>query len=123
MFSLSLHDALPILIGLFDELVEMIGEERLSLSDYRAIVEAGLEALQFSHVPPSMDHVIVGTIDHSRIQEKKCVFLIGVNEGSWPMTPKTDGMINEKEREFLEHFGLQLAASNRRVLLDDHFYM
>ena len=111
------------IIGLFDELVEMIGQERLSLSDYRAIVEAGLEALQFSHVPPSMDHVIVGTIDHSRIQEKKCVFLIGVNEGSWPMTPKTDGMINEKEREFLEHFGLQLAASNRRVLLDDHFYM
>src|SRR5699024_10000048 len=31
--------------------------------------------------------------------------------------------INEDEREFLQHFGLELAASNRRVLLDDHFYM
>ena len=111
------------IVGLFDELVEMIGEERLSLADYRAIVEAGLEALEFSHVPPSMDHVIVGTIDHSRIQKKKCVFLLGVNEGVWPMAPKADSMINEKEREFLEHFGLQLAASNRRVLLDDYFYM
>lgn len=111
------------LINLFDELVEMIGEETTSIADYRAIVEAGLEALEFSHVPPSMDHVIVGTIDHSRIGTKKGVFLVGVNEGSWPMKPNVDGIINEEEREFLQHFGLEMAASNRRVLLDDHFYM
>lgn len=111
------------LIGLFDELVEIIGDESISLSDYQAIVEAGLEALQFAHVPPSMDHIIVGSVDHSRIGNKKCVFLIGVNEGVWPMKPQVDGMINEEEREFLHHFGLQLAASNERVLLDDHFYM
>lgn len=111
------------LLGLFDELVEMIGDEKLSIVDYHAIVEAGLEALQFSHVPPSMDHVIVGTIDHSRIGDKRCVFLVGVNEGSWPLKPNVDGMINENEREFLQQFGMELAASNRRVLLDDNFYM
>lgn len=110
-------------IHLFDELVEMIGGDVISFKDYTSIVEAGLEALQFSHVPPSMDHIIVGTIDHSRIANKKCTFLIGVNEGAWPMKPNVDGMINEAEREFLEHFGIHLAASNRRVLLDDHFYM
>lgn len=111
------------IIGLFDELVELIGDDSSPFTHYRMIVEAGLEALQFAHVPPSMDHVIVGTIDHSRIGDKKCVFLIGVNEGSWPMKPNVDGMINEDEREFLQHFGLELAASNRRVLLDDNFYM
>src|SRR5699024_3695796 len=84
---------------------------------------AGLEALEFSHVPPSMDHVIVASIDHSRISGKACSFLLGVNEGSWPMKPSIDGMINEQEREFLKQFGMQLAASNRRVLLDDTFYM
>lgn len=111
------------IIGLFDELVEIIGDETSSMTNYRAIVEAGLEALEFAHVPPSMDHVIVGTIDHSRIGNKKCVFLVGVNEGAWPMKPNVDGMINEDEREFLQHFGFELAASNRRVLLDDNFYM
>src|SRR5699024_8124686 len=82
------------IIGLFDELVELIGNDVVSDTNYRTIVEAGLEALQFAHVPPSMDHVIVGTIDHSRIGDKKCVFLIGVNEGAWPMKPNVDGMIN-----------------------------
>ena len=110
-------------IQLLDEAVEMIGEEEMAFSMFRKTFEAGLEALKFSHVPPSMDHVIVGTIDQSRISSKKCAFLLGVNEGAWPMKPAIDGMINEKEREFLKQFGVELAASSRRVLLDDTFYM
>ena len=110
-------------IQLLDEMVEMIGEEKMSFSLFRKTFEAGLEALEFSHVPPSMDHVIVGSIDHSRITSKKCAFLLGVNEGFWPMKPAIDGMINEQEREFLKQFGMELAESNRRILLDDTFYM
>lgn len=111
------------LMQLLDEMVEMIGDETLSFPMFQKTFEAGLEALQFAHVPPSMDHVIVGSIDHSRIANKKCAFLLGVNEGSWPMKPAVDGMINEREREFLKQFGMQLAESNRRILLDDTFYM
>lgn len=110
-------------IQLLDEAVEMIGSESMQFPMFQKTLEAGLEALEFSHVPPSMDHVIVGSIDHSRVATKKCSFLLGVNEGSWPMKPPLDGMINEHEREFLKQFGMELAASNRRVLLDDTFYM
>src|SRR5699024_11167703 len=84
---------------------------------------AGFESLKFSHVPPSMDHVIVGTIDRSGITGVKCAFLLGVNDGVWPMKPPVDGMINEQERQILAEHGLQLAESNRRQLLDDWFYM
>lgn len=111
------------LIQLLDEFVELIGEEKMSLSIFKDIIEAGFESLQFSHVPPTMDHVIVGTIDHSRIANKDCSFLLGVNEGVWPMTPPIEGIINEEERELLKIHGLELAESSRRILLDDLFYM
>src|SRR5699024_8101942 len=78
---------------LLDEVVEMIGEGEMTVSMFRKTFEAGLEALEFAHVPPSIDHVIVGTIDHSRISSKKCTFLLGVNEGSWPKKPAQDGII------------------------------
>ena len=110
-------------VQLMDEMVEMIGDEEMNFKLFKNTFEAGLEALEFSHVTPTIDHVIVGSIDHSRIDRKKCSFLIGVNEGYWPMKPPVDGMINEQERELLSHFGMELAASNRRVLLDDLFYM
>lgn len=111
------------LVQLLDEFVELIGEEKMSLAIFKDILEAGFESLQFSHVPPTMDHVIVGTIDHSRIARKKASFLLGVNEGVWPMTPPIDGIINEEERELLKIHGLELAESSRRILLDDLFYM
>src|SRR5699024_6402101 len=111
------------LIQLLDEYVEVAGDEQVSESMFKSILEAGLESLEFSHVPPNLDHIIVATIDHSRITNKKCAFLLGVNEGVWPKTPPTDGMINEQERETLKIYGLELASSSRRQLLDDWFYM
>lgn len=111
------------IIQLLDELVEMAGDEQMTLTSYRSVLDAGFESLKFAHVPPSMDHVIVGTIDHSRIKAVKCAFLLGVNEGIWPMKPPTDGMISDEERDILKENGIELAESNRRKLLDDWFYM
>lgn len=110
-------------IDLFDEIVEIAGDEAMSLSVFRATLEAGLETLNFAHVPPAMDQVMVGTIDRSRISEKQYVFLLGVNDGLWPLRPAGDGMINEEEREMLHEHGIQLAQTSRRQLLDDWFYM
>ncbi|MBY7143071.1 helicase-exonuclease AddAB subunit AddB [Virgibacillus sp. NKC19-3] len=110
-------------IQLFDEMVELAGEEKMTLSTFRTTLDAGLETLKFAHVPPTIDHVIVGTIDRSRISGITCAFLLGVNDGVWPMKPDSDGMINEQERELLAGHGMQLASSSKQQLLDDWFYM
>ncbi|HLS20764.1 MAG TPA: helicase-exonuclease AddAB subunit AddB [Bacillota bacterium] len=110
-------------IQLLDEMVEIAGDDEISLDVFRTSLEAGFESLQFTHVPPTIDHVIVGTIDHSRITGVKCAFLLGVNDGVWPMKPPVDGVINENERAVLEKYGIQLADSSERQLLDDWFYM
>src|SRR5699024_2860096 len=75
------------IIQTLDEAVVMIGEEVMSFRMYQETFEAGMAALEFFHVPPTKDHVIVGSIDHSRIDNKKCSFLLGVIEGLWPMKP------------------------------------
>ncbi|QKY68532.1 helicase-exonuclease AddAB subunit AddB [Lentibacillus sp. CBA3610] len=110
-------------IQLFDEMVEMAGDETMTMETFRAAIDAGFESMTFAHVPPSIDHVIVGTIDRSRISGVKCSFLLGVNEGTWPMNQAEDGMINEQERNTLAEHGIQLAESSKRQLLDDWFYM
>ncbi|MFC7063557.1 helicase-exonuclease AddAB subunit AddB [Halobacillus seohaensis] len=110
-------------LQLLDELVEIAGKEKISLQIFRSTIESGLEALTFAHVPPSMDHVIVGNVDRSRIIGIKASFLLGVTDGVWPMKPSGDGMISEKEREILSESGLQLADGMNRQLLDDRFYM
>ncbi|SEU03904.1 DNA helicase/exodeoxyribonuclease V, subunit B [Salinibacillus kushneri] len=110
-------------IQLLDEMVEMIGDEDMSLSIFRTTLETGFESLSFAHVPPSMDHVIVGDVDRSRISDVKGAFLLGVNEGAWPLKPSGEGMISEEERDLLSEHGLTLAENSSRQLLNDRFYV
>ncbi|KGX87798.1 helicase-exonuclease AddAB subunit AddB [Pontibacillus litoralis] len=110
-------------IQLFEEMVEMIGDDTLSFQLFRTTLETGFEALHFAHVPPSMDHVIVASVDRSRLTGVKCAFLLGVNDGVWPMKPPAEGMLTEQERELLTNHGMQLAESSKRQLLDDYFYV
>ncbi|WP_226038063.1 helicase-exonuclease AddAB subunit AddB [Aquibacillus saliphilus] len=110
-------------IQLLDEMVEIAGDEKMSLQIFQTTLEAGFESLKFAHVPPSMDHVVTGTIDRSRFSGIKCAFLLGVNEGVWPMKPSADGMISEDERDLLAEHGMKLAEGSKRQLLDDWFYI
>lgn len=110
-------------LQLLDEMVEMAGEEKMSLQVFRKTLDSGLEALTFAHVPPSMDHVIIGSVDRSRMTGIKAGFLLGVTDGMWPMKPPGDGMISEQERSLLAEHGLKLADGSSRQLLDDRFYV
>lgn len=110
-------------IQLLEEITEVAGEERMDLKTFRNVLESGFDSLRFSHVPPSIDHVVVGSIDRSRMHGIKAAFLLGVNEGTWPMKPGGDGLISEEERSLLQTHGLQLAEGSKRQLLDDWFYV
>lgn len=111
------------LIQLFDEIVEIAGDEEIDLNTFRKILDAGFESMEFAHVPPAIDQVIVGTVDQSRIGHKQHTFLLGVNEGLWPLKPSSDRVMTEEERELLKEKGLPLADTSSRQLLDDMFYM
>ncbi|WP_027963890.1 helicase-exonuclease AddAB subunit AddB [Halalkalibacillus halophilus] len=108
---------------LFDEMVDLLGEEAFSFELFRKVIEAGFDTLEFSHVPPTIDHVIVGNVERSRVSNVRVSFLLGVNDGVYPMKPPSDGLVTDEERTLLEENGMQLADQADRVLLDDRFYM
>lgn len=111
------------IIQLLEELTEIAGKETVSISKFRNIMEAGFETLSFSHVPPSLDHVVVGSIDRSRMSGIRCALLLGVNEGTWPMKQGDDGLMSEDERALLEEHGIKIAEGSKRKLLDDWLYV
>ncbi|MGY3715600.1 helicase-exonuclease AddAB subunit AddB [Sutcliffiella cohnii] len=108
-------------IHLLDQMVELIGEQSISLSLFSKIMESGLEGMRFSLVPPAIDQVIVANFDLSRLTEIKHTFVIGVNEGVIPAKVKEEGFMTEEERELLNSYGVELAPGSLEKLLDDHF--
>ncbi len=118
------HDqAWKAVIRLLDEIVEIIGEEAMTVDLFAKIVDSGLESMKFSLVPPSLDQVLIGSVDRSRYTDVKCVFLLGANEGVLPAKPVEDGLLTETDRDVLAEMGIALAPTSTRRLLDEQFYI
>src|SRR5690606_18079385 len=46
-------------LELLDQMVEIIGEEKINLSLFAKMIESGLESMHFALVPPALDQVVV----------------------------------------------------------------
>lgn len=109
------------LIDLFDQLVELLGDEVMSIEEIGGMLDAGLENVKLGLVPPSLDQVLVGTLDRTRFGRVRHAFVIGVGDGILPAKISEGGILSEAERETAAGLGLQLAPDSRRKLLDEQF--
>lgn len=108
-------------IDMFDQLVELTGDEETSLEQFAKLVETGLESIKLGLVPPTLDQVLIGSMDRTRSAGVKHLFVLGVNEGVMPSKIVESGVLTEAERLRLAEAGLQLAEDSRRRLLDEAF--
>jgi ATP-dependent helicase/nuclease subunit B len=109
------------LIDLLDQLVEMMGDESISLEMFIKLIDTGCESMRFSLVPPAMDQVLVGSLERSRFSSVKCAFVLGINDGILPAKPQEDGLISEEEREVLSRLGIALAPGTHQQMSSEHF--
>ena len=85
-----------VICRIFDQIVETVGEERLSGRALRQIVEAGLAEMEIGIVPVNPDSVLGG--DHAANQgrqgEEPC-WCSGANEGLLPLQKTDEGLLSE----------------------------
>jgi ATP-dependent helicase/nuclease subunit B len=74
-------------LSLFEQLVELIGDQEISGSDYAAIIRAGFESVEMGLIPSTIDQVVVGTMQRTRVGKIKALVVIGANDGILPATP------------------------------------
>lgn len=112
-----------IVIELLDQLVELLGDERISMHEYAELLDAGLEEAKVGIIPPSIDQIVVGDIERSRMKDVKVVFLIGVNDIYIPGTSAKNGLLSEYDRQHLEENGAVLAPNAKEQTYIQKFYL
>ncbi|ASA23614.1 helicase-exonuclease AddAB subunit AddB [Paenibacillus donghaensis] len=108
-------------LDLLDQIVEMMGAEKLDFELFAGLLETGLAELKLGLVPPALDQVLVGNMDRTRASGVKYAFLLGFNEGVVPAQFTEDGILSEGERLLLENAGMELAPGASRKLLDERY--
>ena len=108
-------------MDMLDQLVETMGEDCLSLELFNGLIETGMESMKLGLVPPSMDQLLIGSMDRTRSSGIRYAYILGVNDGVIPAQMDEKGVLTEAERSVLTESGLPMADGSRRKLLDEQF--
>ena len=73
-----------IIIELFDKFVELLGEEQVGLNEYCKLLDAGLEEARVGVIPPSVDQVVAGDMQRTRLKDIRALFFLGANDSFLP---------------------------------------
>ena len=107
---------------MFDRIVELLGEENVSLKEFNRIVAAGFEEMKVGLLPPTSDCVMIGDIERTRLDNVKVLFFAGVNDGVVPKKNENCSVLSETDRSILEAQEIVLSPSAREKAFIQKFY-
>ena len=110
-----------IVMEVFDQIVEALGNESLGLERFGKILAIGLGEYKIGLIPPALDQVMVGSIERSKSHEVRALYLLGVNDGVFPSTSSPKGILTDKNRELLRSKGLELAKDSRTAAFEEQY--
>lgn len=112
-----------IVIDLFDKFVELLGEEPVSLREYCDLLDAGLAEAKVGVIPPSMDQVVVGDLERTRLKDVKALFFLGVNDTLLPGQQGQSGLLSERDRERFAKAEIELTPGPKEKMYMQKFYL
>jgi len=110
-----------IVLDIFDQMVEILGEQQVTLKEYLRILEAGFISLEVGIIPTTIDQVLVGNIQRSKSHDIKGLLVLGVNDGVIPSGPEEEGILSEFEKELLLERGVDLGFERNKKFTEERF--
>lgn len=89
-----------------DELSQLLGETEISFGAARDVLVGALRDVTVGLTPPTLDQVLVGSIERSRHPDIRHLWLLGFNEGVFPAPPAAERLLSGEDREALREVGL-----------------
>lgn len=110
-----------IIVKILDEIVKIFGDEVLTFDKYASFLKISFTENGLGKLPAGFDQVTVGDVDRSRSHKTKVIFIIGLNDGSFPSVNNDEGFLNDSDREKLKQMNIELAKTTIEALYNDNF--
>ena len=112
-----------IVLGVFDNLVKLLGEEQMNLKEFKEILNVGFSEAKVGFIPPGTDQILIGDMNRSRLSDVKHLFFIGMNDEYISQSKGKGGVISDAERQFLSDEEFELAPTLREQIYTEQFYL
>ena len=108
---------------LLEQVEGLLSGEEMSLQEFADILDAGFGEIEIGIIPGSVDKVVVGDMERTRLKQVKVLFFLGVNDGNIPRNSQKGGIISDIDREFLSGSEFELAPTPRAQMYIQRLYL
>lgn len=115
--------AFKLTMELFDKLDNLLGNEKLTLKEYRRLLDDGFDEIKVGIIPMVMDQIVVGDIQRTRLGHIKVLFVMGVNDGIIPSHGGKPGLLSQNDRMVLKNLDMELSPTVREEGFIQKFYL
>ncbi|MBN1973795.1 MAG: exodeoxyribonuclease V subunit gamma [Sedimentisphaerales bacterium] len=109
------------MIDVFDEFTEIFSNQSMPAGDFYSIINSAFSQLTLAFIPPTLDQVLVGSVERSRHPDLKAVFLIGATQRQFPIPIRPDSILSDDDRKTAESLDFPLASSVDRTLCERQY--
>ena len=103
--KLAIRDVTKQVKGKIEELLlgadKVLGETKIDLDEYFAVLQSGLVSETVSLIPVTVDNVFIGEVSTSKFFGVKYLYIIGATDGAIPRVKDDCGMIVDKELQLI----------------------
>ncbi|NBJ93159.1 helicase-exonuclease AddAB subunit AddB [Parablautia muri] len=112
-----------LVMELLEQIMELLEKEPMNLKEFADILDAGFAEIEVGTIPGSVDRIVVGDMERSRLKQVKVLFFLGVNDGNIPKGSMKGGIISDLDREFLQQSEFELAPTPRQKMYIQRLYL
>ncbi|HEY0008043.1 MAG TPA: PD-(D/E)XK nuclease family protein, partial [Tepidisphaeraceae bacterium] len=108
-------------VELADQLVDLLGDVTTTGAEFASLLAGVLTELDLAITPPTLDQVLVGSVERTRTGDVKAVIVLGLNNGQFPSAAAERSILNDSDRLSLQDSGIEVEATTRQAVLAERF--
>lgn len=94
----------------------------MTLKQFLEVFDIGLEQLEFVMIPQTLDQVSIGTMDLAKVDNKRHIYMVGMNDGSLPQPVSSSSLITDEEKKYFEQNAqIELSPTSDILQMDEAF--
>ena len=111
-----------IFIKMLSQIVYTLEGQVLDIKYIRDIYEVAAGSYSIGIIPTSLNEITVGDIERLRVYNKKCAFVIGMNDGVFPKLISDNPILSDIDKIHSQSYDIYLSETSVDKTFEERFY-
>ena len=89
-------------LSVLEKTALILRDEEMTIHDLRETLLIGVREIKVGVIPPTLDSVLIGDLERTRLGQVKVLYILNLNEGIYPRVRGKGGILSDQDRTDLE---------------------